>query len=142
MHLFCPPEDLFALIINSEIDITNQGNIRKFQFISQYVGPYTGGLLFPNQSRDWFSSNLNVDLRMQIDFYRAGELLASKKTTSDYDPFYSNSGDGLMLFDINVPEEIPVDETLLCEVKILVADTVLARKFGSTRFYIKKLSEE
>ena len=37
VQLFCPPKDLFELVLNEEMDITKIGNVQTFKFKNKYI---------------------------------------------------------------------------------------------------------
>lgn len=141
VQLFCPPKDLFDLVVDKEIDVTNLNNPQSFKFKIKYIGPYTGGILLEKFSDDLYRKKYELQLRIKLDFYNDNKLLISKET-SNYSPFYGRRGDGLMLFEFKSPEDIPIDAEIICKSTILATDEYLSQQYGSMRLYIQKESEE
>lgn len=142
VQLFCPPKDLFDLVVNKEIDVTNLNNLQSFEFKIKYVGPYTGGILLEKFSDDLYRKRYELRLRIKLDFYNDNKLLISKETSNAYSPFYGSKGDGLMLFEFKSPEDIPIDTEITCKSIILATDEYLSKQYGPMRLYMQKESEE
>ncbi len=142
VQLFCPPKDLFDLVVDKEIDVINLNNPRSFKFKIKYIGPYTGGILLEKFSDDLYREKYELQLRIKLDFYNDNKLLISKETSNNYSPFYGRRGDGLMLFEFKSPEDIPIDTEITCKSTILATDEYLSQQYGSMRLYIQKESEE
>jgi hypothetical protein len=142
VHLFCPPKDLFDLVVDEEIDVTNLNNLQLFKFKLKYIGPYAGGILLEKFSDNLYRNRYELQLRIKLDFYKDNKLLISKKIGNNYSPFYGRKGNGLMLFEFKSPGDIPIDTEITCKSTILVTDEYLSKQYGPMRLYIQKESEE
>ena len=122
VQLFCPPKDLFELVLNEEMDITKIGNVQTFKFKNKYIGPYTGGILLEKFSDELYRKKYRLKLQIKLDFYNDNTLLILKETTNDYSPFYGKRGNGLILFEFKSPENIHLDTEIICKSTILDTD--------------------
>lgn len=140
VQIFCPPKDLFDLVVNKKIDLSKLNDSQLFTFTVKYVGSYKGGILVDMMGDDFY--NYDLKLRMKLNFYKEGALLITKETTNDRIPFYGKRGNGFILFEFSCPEDIPIDTEIRCELTVLTVDKALDRQYGSVRLYIQKVSEE
>lgn len=142
VQYFCPPRDLFDLIVNDEIDTSKRGMAPTTKFRLKYIGPYAVGLLLDRFPPNLYHNKYDLILRLKFDFYKGNIFLFSKETSNEYSPFIGLRGNGFTLFHFNTPEDIPVDEDIICKVNVLQADEYLNHQYGPIKIYIQKRSEE
>jgi len=64
-----------------------------------------------------------------------------KTSTKLSQPFGGNNEGGYTLIYYETPEDLPVDEILRCEIKVIEPDVELAERFGPVKILIVKISD-
>ena len=144
-YILFPPDDLFELVIQPEIDLAIVGNSQETQLRIKYDGPYTFGIMMEKyrSSADDFRANQYVlKTRLQIEFLEGTNLLHSIKSTEYYSSFIGLRGDGLTLGTFETPDDVPIKRDITCKVTVLSPDEVLSKQYGTVTFYIQKASEK
>lgn len=141
VQIFCPPQNLYELILEEKIDIANTGTEHTFNCEIEYIGPYSIGVLLDELNEDLQRKKYPLKLKLLVQFYLDGKLVLSKETTDEYRPFLGKDNSGLILADILVPDDLPIDKKIDCKVKIVNTDEYLSQECEQIFFYMKKKSE-
>ena len=145
-RMLFPPEDLFELVTQMEIDPATVGDNHETQLRIKYDGPYNFGIMmekYESSIPDAFrTKQYALTTRLQIELLEGTNLLHSVKTTDDYSPFIGLRGNGLMLGTFETPDDVPNKKNITCKVSVLSSDEVLPKQYGTVTFYIQKASEK
>lgn len=145
-HYINPPKNYFKPLVDCELDISQQGIVKKFKFTHRYKGNYNAGIFLSNFDFDVFFAESKYrykpKLQMEIKFYANNSVIMSKTTGNGYSPILCEHGGGLIFVHYKTPNDLPVDQEIECEVKIITPDKELQDSYGPARFYIRKGSDE
>lgn len=141
-----PPKNYFSPLVDFELDISRQGTVKRFKFTNKYRGNHDLGIFLDNfdfdvffaKSKDRYKSKLN----MEIDFYVNNLAIMSKTIGTGYSPILGPYGGGLIFVHYKAPKDLPLNQEIECEVKIITPDKELLDRYGPARFYIQKGSDE
>ena len=139
------PEDLYELIVKTEIDITKITGSTSSKFQIKYDGPYSFGILLKNISTDDYNKKESkpIDLRLKLEFYESNQLIfTTKSNVSAFSPFLGLRGNGIQLGTFETPTHIPLMKEIKCKATVLAPDETLQKQYGSVWFYIQKQSEK
>ncbi len=141
-----PPKDLYDYLINEELDISEKGVVKRFEFKNKYVGRHDVGVLLDKFSDDLYfkplSERYRLKLKMEVNFYSQNLLILSRVVENKYDPFIGRKGNGFSFFTYDSPKDLPLDKLITCEVKVVEPDGTLNTVYGPAKFYIKKMSDK
>jgi hypothetical protein len=140
------PKDFYDYMINEELDISNKGFTKRFEFKNKYVGRHSVGILLDKFTDDLYfvplSQRYNLKLIMEVDFYTQNSLFLSHVVENKYSPFIGHKLSGFSFFTYDCPKDLPLDKIITCEVKVIEPDSTLNAAYGPARFYIKKMSDK
>ena len=141
-----PPKDLYEYLIDEELNISEKGLIRRFEFKNKYAGRHDIGVLLEKFSDDLYfvplSRRYKLKLRMEVNFYLQNSLILSRIVEDKYEPFIGRRGKGFSFIIYDSPKDLPLDKLVTCEVKILEPDNKLSTTYGPVRFFIGKMSDK
>lgn len=141
-RLLFPPHDLFDIVLQDGIDISSPAQFSVGHFTLKYNGPYICGLLLDKFSSSSYQNNIDLKLRLKIEFFHGADLIAFKSTSNTYTPFLGLRGNGLSLVDFNAPHDVPLNSQIFCKVSVISPDIELSTVYGPVTFYIQKMSEK
>ena len=146
MRAIAPPKDLYDFLINEDLDVRERGLIKRFEFRNKYSGRHDIGILLDKFSDDLyfkpFSQRYILKLKMEVNFYLQNSLVLSRVVENKYDPFIGRKGNGFSFITYEAPKDLPINELITCEVKVIEPDKQLYAAYGSVRFYIRKMSDK
>lgn len=145
-RLISPPKDYYDLIVDDQIDITQKGLIKRYTFQNKYWGGYRAGIFLDmlNQKSMYGLLYKRSKLKVEVNFY-VDDILLPVNIVFPYvdDPFISGElNSGYFFLKYYVPDELPADKIIVCEIKIIEPDDGLLKKYGPVRFFIQKDSDE
>jgi hypothetical protein len=147
VQIFNPPEDFFERLTVEPLDIVDGQAGQTVAINHKYVGLHEMGLLFSK-----FDSNLygeynrkyngkyKFHLLAKIKCFE-GDKLLFEQSISDSSPFLGKAGGGFHLIHYKVPNDLPLNETVNCELFVSDLDMALVEKIGPVRFFVGKLSD-
>ena len=147
VELLAPPKDLYDYLINEELNISEKGLIKRFEFKNKYAGSHGVGIILDKYSDDLYFKPLSqrhtLKLKMEVNFYLQNSLISSRVVEDKYNPFIGpkGRGSGFSFFIYDSPEDLPLNQLITCEVKIIEPDSNLYTAYGPVRFYIRKISD-
>lgn len=144
IELFVPPKDLYSRLVEEEIDISTKGAQKSFKFKNKYFRTHSVGLMSRGFNADWYfrwREDRITPLRLEVSFFVDGKKLLSKVVGEDCSPFIGrkNGGFSLMLYDC--PEDLPIDQLITCEVRVIQPDEAMYQTYGPIECYIQKRSD-
>ncbi len=84
-----------------------------------------------------------MEFSAKIEIEENGINTISKIVSEPYFPFWgAKSNSGIALLHYRAPEDLPLDKVLKAIVTIEKPDPAFEAKYGKTRLYIKKMSDE
>lgn len=137
-HLFFPPKDLYKTLVNEEINIGETEIVQSYEFKTKYIGPHAVYVVFEGMPFD-FAKSHELKLEINFDFYKNDLLLTSKNTKNFNNKSWKLHNYIWCIF--NVPDEIPLDQNIICKITITTTDELLAKNIEGTRIIISKMSE-
>ncbi len=143
---FAPPKDLYDDLINEELDISKKGLIKRFEFKNKYAGRHDVGILLDKFTDDLYFKPLSqryaLKLKMEVNFYVQNSRVLSRVVENKYDPFIGRTSKGFSFITYDSPKDLPLDNLIICEVKVVEPDITLNTAYGPARFYVKKMSDK
>jgi hypothetical protein len=141
-----PPEDLYSYLVIQDLDISEKGLIKRFEFKNKYAGWHEAGIVLDNFPDDLYfkplSQRYNLKLKMKVNFYFQNTLILSHVIENEYHPFLGRRGNGFSLTSYDSPNDLPLNKLITCEVIIIAPDKELSIAYGPVRFYISKESDK
>ena len=143
VQMLAPPRDLYRYLVREEIDFRKKGLIRRFEYRNKYLGNHEVGILLDNFSDDLYLSPHPYKLKskVEIKFYIKHKLVLSRVLDEKYQPFNGATGNGFSLMYYKCPVDLPLDDTILCEITIVEPDVYLFNTYGPVNFFIRKMSD-
>lgn len=146
VNVVAPPTDLYKPLINSEINISDKGKIYTYNYKHKYIGTYDIGIYLDNYSdKLQFVSKdkrYKLKLKLEIKLFYKDKVYLTKVLEENYSPFSGASGSGFSLMYYKCPLDLPVNQDITCEVKVIESDDVLSNNYGPVKFYIQKISDK
>ena len=146
IRAIAPPSDLFTPLVDEPCDVGHRGVAGRFTFENRYSGKHAVGLILAGPAGDQLLKPMSerrvLQLRMEITFFIKNTVILSRIVGKTYSPFSGTDGNGVTFFYYTCPEELPLNETIVCEVRIIEPDDALAKSCNPVRFYICKTSDK
>jgi hypothetical protein len=143
VQIFCPPKDLYDIVLNERIDISEPNKNQTFNFKIKYIGQYATHVTLDELDDKLYGKKYDLKLQMRLNFYKDGVLLISKNPADYYQKSWGlDRGDGEIKCDFEVPKDVPIDTNITCGVRIFATDPYLNNHCKGTRLFIHKYSEE
>ena len=140
VHLFCPPEDLYTVLLDQPLDISVCGS-NKYEITFNYIGPYIADIFPRNLSDELKGQEYDTTLEMSMDFYVDGNSVLEKNPMLNYKKSWGlGRGRGIPSCKIQIPTELPLDTKVTCVLTIIEPDEYLNQK-SDMRIFIIKQSE-
>jgi len=142
------PADYYLPIVNSDLDISREGESKTIELTHKYDRAYISGLILKGfgYGDDFFESKTKrykTTLHLEISFYVDDTLLLKKSVQNDdYSPFLATYGGGMHLFYYKCPNELPLNKKIICVVKVTKPDKHLQDTYGPVKFFIAKMSDK
>lgn len=145
IRMIAPPKDLYKPLIDEPCDVERSG-VGRFMFENKYAGGHEVGLLLNGSTGDQLLKPLSeryvLQLRMKVTFYVKNTVVLSRVVGNSYSPFSEANANGITFFSYICPEDLPLNEVVVCEVRIIEPDSALAKSCNPVRFYICKTSDK
>ena len=82
-----------------------------------------------------------LGLKLKVNFYVNNELVLTKESTSDYYSFFGKHGNGIALFSLYSPKDLPKRKNIKCVIEVKTPDKKLSDTYSPVYVYIQKMSE-
>jgi hypothetical protein len=140
-----PPTDLYTPLGTVDFDVSQGGLVARVEFVNKYVGQHVVSLLLAKFQEDLYFKDqdhrFRPDLKLMIVFTVGNTVLLKRYVENSYLPFIGKNGSGFSLFEYNVPEELPIAQKIMCEVRIMQGDHRMQKEYGPVRFLVRKASD-
>ncbi len=138
-QLMFPPNDLYNKLAETSLDSNKLDKIN-ISLSHKYSGRYQIGLLFSNFDSGLYWNKKRLDMEIDATCFLGNNILLKRRMTDAY-PFLSKEGGGYALDVYSVPNDLPLDELVTCELIFLKFKNTLFDKLGNTKLYVQKFSD-
>ena len=140
VHLFCPPEDLYTVLLDEPLDVSVRGS-NEYEITFNYIGPYRISVFPRSLSDELKGQEYDTTLEMSMEFYVDGNSVLEKNPMLNYKKSWGlGRGRGIPSCKIQIPTELPLDTKVTCILTIIEPDEYLNQK-SDMRIIIGKQSE-
>lgn len=138
-----PPDDLYAPLVISPLNTPKDISNYSVTFKNKYTGRHIIGLIVDNPPPIGESYEID-NLALAIAVSQNGKVLIEQTTDESVYPFWGHSGQysGLALVNYKVPDELPRNQELQCEIIIENSRAAFMQKYDNIRLFIAKISDK
>jgi hypothetical protein len=140
-ELFLRPTDLYTPLFIKDLDISRKNESISTDFKIKYLGPYFVGLILKTSNNNVLFNKIPTDLKLSVSFFDNGKLLKTDAPQDQLSPFSSNyhGGESFYFLMFKCPEEIPLNKSITCEIKVLNPDKQLIDEYGPSSVFVARL---
>jgi hypothetical protein len=132
--------DLYDYRLNASINVAEDGNRYKYELSNRYAGKHEFGLIachdFAFASKDSFLSGLSLSIACSV----GNDLVYQRRRQEYMSPWWLTGGreQGFRVWMYQVPEDLPLDRRIECDVIIDHGDREFSERYAICRFYARK----
>jgi hypothetical protein len=146
VQALAPPADLYSPLGAVALDVSHGGAIVRFEFSNKYVGQHVVGLQLTKFSESLYLSNKDtrppLNLKLAMGFATGSPQTIKRNARPSYDPFLGKGGGGFIVYEYNVPNDLPIAQKITCEVEVLQGDLEMQRTSGPIQVVVRKTSDK
>ncbi len=137
--LLFPPDDLYGPLAIESIELVDT-ETNRLAYQHKYPGRHEIGILLGGEdARHTFEVGTNIVLHAKIECEAGG--VEYSRVIDEGSPFIGRYGSGYTLDVYNVPDDLPLDARVICEITITGLNTDFVRRQGVHRVFVEKFSD-
>lgn len=140
VQIVAPPRDLYEPLATASIDLHTVGAKSRIEFSNKYSGAHEFGILLPSASGLASFDTPIPDVKLGIECFEQGRSVLSR-IISGGSPFAGKYGNGISLASYSCPEDLPIEQPLLCEISVKEALRTSGESFKNAILFARKRSD-
>lgn len=135
------PLDLYTPLAEFDIDPSSHETIYRFTLSHRYVGTYSIGIHI-EKDFPFNTADLDWGSRFTLLCTQDNTTLLSTTIGGDPSPFIGPNHRGFSLLQYQVPEQLPQDVMVTCQLKAFAGGEGFRRRFGKATFFVRMWSDQ